>query len=711
MALSLNPSTKKKNTLKRHICRLVVLHLPLSCSLGLAQSNTPAPPLQPLPQPSPKCLVGMACATTDPKKLHTGVDYSVIPGTPVYAICDGEVHFDASKKSDIWDRFLIVKHDDCGGYKTLFGYYGHIDSLVGGKGTRVKKGQHIASVKEWPGQPKNTHLHFGISTKWFASGWGYQAGNPLGNGWLDPRTLLPTGNESKTQPIPEDASRAISISLIRNNRYTCSGLFAGTSCLALSPKTLIDEIMVRVPQSSPGRSESEQRNLGAFAALRSNGSVVTWGNPEYGGDSTSVRSSLNSGVVQLFSTNSAFAALRQDGSVVTWGSIKNGGNSSSVANQLKSQVIDISSTKSAFAALKADGSVITWGNPSEGGDPTVIAGIDRFNFELGETRTNLSRLRSGIVKILSTTTAFAALRADGSVVAWGDSSFGGDIYQGGGWNGNLQKGQLSSGVANIYSSGTAFAALKREGYLIAWGWPYGGADKVKRYNQLTSLSGISRVFSNRNSFAILMNNGSVVTSGGEYGEGSASVASDLQSNVVQIFSTENAFAALKTGGAVVTWGEPSFGGNSSFVRPLLLSDVKQVASTTWAFAALKHDGSVVTWGDSGFGGDSNSIKSKITTDVVEIFSTGSAFAALKRDGSVVTWGYPSAGGNSSEVAGLISSGVKHIFATNGAFAALRADGSVVTWGLKTAGGDSSKVIRDLNGVIILADPFLKRFLK
>ena len=38
-----------------------------------------------------------------------------------------------------------------------------------------------------------------------------------------------------------------------------------------------------------------------------------------GGDSSSVSSSLTSGVTQIFSTAYAFAALKNNGSVITWG--------------------------------------------------------------------------------------------------------------------------------------------------------------------------------------------------------------------------------------------------------------------------------------------------------------------------------------------------------------------------------------------------------
>ena len=38
---------------------------------------------------------------------------------------------------------------------------------------------------------------------------------------------------------------------------------------------------------------------------------------------------------RIYSTYGAFAAVKEDGSVITWGNKKNGGDSSSVAGQLK----------------------------------------------------------------------------------------------------------------------------------------------------------------------------------------------------------------------------------------------------------------------------------------------------------------------------------------------------------------------------------------
>ena len=68
----------------------------------------------------------------------------------------------------------------------------------------------------------------------------------------------------------------------------------------------------------------------AFAALKADGSVITWGSAESGGDSSTVRDALSSGVRQVVGNAGAFAAVKTDASVVTWGEANAGGDSSEV---------------------------------------------------------------------------------------------------------------------------------------------------------------------------------------------------------------------------------------------------------------------------------------------------------------------------------------------------------------------------------------------
>ncbi|CAE8703301.1 unnamed protein product [Polarella glacialis] len=112
----------------------------------------------------------------------------------------------------------------------------------------------------------------------------------------------------------------------------------------------------------------------AFAAMKVDGSVVTWGGRAYrggagcGGDSSVVAQLLMEGVVKVCGSSRAFAAIKADGSVVTWGMAACGGDSSLVAPLLTEGVVHVCGNSKAFAAIKADGSVVTWGNAICGGD-------------------------------------------------------------------------------------------------------------------------------------------------------------------------------------------------------------------------------------------------------------------------------------------------------------------------------------------------------
>ena len=91
------------------------------------------------------------------------------------------------------------------------------------------------------------------------------------------------------------------------------------------------------------------------------------GNPlEDTGYTRAVQDQLRN-VQQIQATMSAFAAILGDGSVVTWGDAECGGNSSAVKDQLKN-VQQIQATSGAFAALLDDGFVVAWGAADCGSD-------------------------------------------------------------------------------------------------------------------------------------------------------------------------------------------------------------------------------------------------------------------------------------------------------------------------------------------------------
>jgi hypothetical protein len=103
---------------------------------------------------------------------------------------------------------------------------------------------------------------------------------------------------------------------------------------------------------------ADRRSLSrVFAAIKADGSVVTWGRAATGGNSSEVAPLLTEGVVQVCGNGFAFAAIKANGSVVTWGHAGAGGNSSEVAPLLTEGVVQVCGNGFAFAAIKANGSV------------------------------------------------------------------------------------------------------------------------------------------------------------------------------------------------------------------------------------------------------------------------------------------------------------------------------------------------------------------
>jgi len=140
----------------------------------------------------------------------------------------------------------------------------------------------------------------------------------------------------------------------------------------------------------------------AFAALKLNGRVISWGDPSLGGDSSRFEKYLRFGVQNIVSNRRAFAALTVDGRVITWGNSQDG----RVEQELKFGVKNIFSTRESFAALKLGGKVITWGDLHKGSESSKVSEF----------------LKIGVIKVQTMdATTFRATKADNSYVEWGVS--------------------------------------------------------------------------------------------------------------------------------------------------------------------------------------------------------------------------------------------------------------------------------------------------
>jgi flagellin-like hook-associated protein FlgL len=124
-----------------------------------------------------------------------------------------------------------------------------------------------------------------------------------------------------------------------------------------------------------------------------------------GGNSSAVAAQLTGGVQAIYSNQNAFAALKADGSVVTWGDSSYGVNSSAVAAQLTGGVQAIYYNQWAFAALKADGSVVTWGNTTYGGNSSAVAaqlssGVQSLASPLNEEQVATGSIVAGGARVI-----------------------------------------------------------------------------------------------------------------------------------------------------------------------------------------------------------------------------------------------------------------------------------------------------------------------
>eukprot|EP00438_Fugacium_kawagutii_P035133 Skav218773 [mRNA] locus=scaffold1372:350696:362053:- [translate_table: standard] len=217
---------------------------------------------------------------------------------------------------------------------------------------------------------------------------------------------------------------------------------------------------------------------GAFALWRSAcDGVVTWGDPNCGGDSSPVQNRLRN-VQQIFASSSAFAAILGDRSVVTWGCQQDGGDISAVRDRLKN-VWQIHAAKKAFSAILADGSVLTWGHPECGGDSSAV-------------QDQLKNVQS----ICAANQAFAAILADGSVVTWGRQNHGGDS--------SGVRDQLRN-VQQICSAGYTFAAVLADGSVVTWGSR--GGSRVQ-----DQLRNVQHICATESAFAAILADRSVAVS-------------------------------------------------------------------------------------------------------------------------------------------------------------------------------------------------------
>jgi alpha-tubulin suppressor-like RCC1 family protein/subtilisin family serine protease len=257
---------------------------------------------------------------------------------------------------------------------------------------------------------------------------------------------------------------------------------------------------------------------GYSLAVKDDGTAWAWGANQYGqlGDGTTlypsgyrptpVKVSGLSGVKDVAAASEHSLALKDDGTVWAWGMNWAGqlgdgtttpsypsGRPTPVKVSGLSGVTDVSSGSSYSLALKADGTVWAWGANGSGvlGDGTYTNRTAPVQVS-GPNGVKLS----GVTDVAAGSGHSLAVKGDGTVWAWGTNYYGrlGD----GTSTDRLTPVKVSglSGVTDVWAGSYHSLALKADGTVWAWGWNgYGQVGSSGEYVQTTpvQVSGISSV--------------------------------------------------------------------------------------------------------------------------------------------------------------------------------------------------------------------------
>ena len=431
-------------------------------------------------------------------------------------------------------------------------------------------------------------------------------------------------------------------------------------------------------------------------ALRDDGTVGWMTNPEWKNAVSDIQSAkiMNQSELTSISGN---LGLKKDGTVVTWYVDE---KLQTPPLQELSNIIAISNQGEYYAALRGDGTVVAW----------KVVGFDRPNAGMvipGHTVKGLSAVRA-----IAAGPDNLALKRDGTVVSWSNET--------------IESTGITD-IAAISTDGYLNLALKNDGSIVAWG-------NDNKYGELFTpgnLSNIRAISSGFSHTIVLRNDGTIVT----WGPGLDMLPQILGKepngirNVTGILANGYQNLILENNDTIYGWGAEEFGpypvkriphqylalfsgGNALFALKngnlvkltVNLSDfnisreldnVTDVSSRMgYHGIALKNDGTVVVWGGNSTG--QNAVPAHLS-GVVAVSSGLHRDLALKKDGTVVAWG--------DNLAGELNippdlSDVSAISAGAGFSLALKRDGTVVAWGKNMAG--DCNVPENLHDVVAIS---------
>lgn len=378
------------------------------------------------------------------------------------------------------------------------------------------------------------------------------------------------------------------------------------------------------------------------------------------------------------SQDGAFTAigLRGDGTVVGWDVYNK--KSVGIPADALSSVVAIAAGRFHFLALKADGSVVAWGN--------VV------NWDAGQTVVPLAA-RTGVKAIAAGDLFSMALKTDGTVVLWGAApaveSVPPEIQ---GITLGIAAGVsqamaiVVSGPPNLSSNPVSRSVpLGQSAELIANATGPGLSYQWHR-------NGVRIPNATTRALPLLF------AAPGEYSVGITNWFGSVTSLAPAVVTV-----APPVPGSVVARGagEPKREGQDDWGQstvPLEASkDIVATAGGAQHSLGLRRDGSVVAWGDNLFGECDVPVGARTN---VEAISAGYFHSlALTRSGSVIQWG--SANFWQGKVPPSLDQGVIAISTQSQHSLALKQDGSVVAWG-ENFNGQTTVPAEAKSGVIAIA---------
>ncbi len=278
--------------------------------------------------------------------------------------------------------------------------------------------------------------------------------------------------------IPGAVSNSLSL---ENLSYDDSGWYSvvlsNTLGVTEVPRQLIVTAVAQWPTLSkdgrlflpPDSTNLVAISTGAYywAGLRKDGTVITWG-------------LLTNGMPTPFACTDAISvaagwshvlALRKDGTVLAWGDNYSGCTD---VPSTATNIVAIDACGSRSFALQANGRVIFWGNPSSldtdrlatatnvvamcgnlflCADGTVVdANATRWLLDVREPPL------SDVIQVSAHENVRAALRANGSVVVWGDAGVAGSAVP-----------ESATNIVRLAAGWNHCSALRADGSVMAWG--------------------------------------------------------------------------------------------------------------------------------------------------------------------------------------------------------------------------------------------------